>query len=141
MLDLGSGVKKMTLPYAISGQWHHFAITWRSSNGDWRFFVDGNAVDAGQGLRQVGLFLGQTFLCQACGILIRQVGFLSGRTSTQASGFLPDKVCLCQAGQGLRQVGLVSGKLFLFLAGQGLKKVAFFQARFLYFRQEKNSGK
>jgi hypothetical protein len=49
-VDLG-GVKKVTLPYSILGQWHHFALTWRAISGTWRFYVDGNPVDAGQGLR------------------------------------------------------------------------------------------
>lgn len=36
--------KKFIGVSANDGQWHHVAVTWRSSDGQWVFYLDGSEV-------------------------------------------------------------------------------------------------
>ena len=40
---------KITDVVAHDGQWHHIAMSWTSSNGDWKLYKDGNVLAAGTG--------------------------------------------------------------------------------------------
>ena len=83
----------------------------------------------------------------------RQSMSLSGRTRTQASDnlfrqdkysgkWLSSRQSMSLSGRTRTQASGISFRQALSLSGRTrTQKVAFFQARFLYFRQDKNSGK
>uniref|UniRef100_A0A8C7PS29 Sushi, von Willebrand factor type A, EGF and pentraxin domain-containing protein 1 n=1 Tax=Oncorhynchus mykiss TaxID=8022 RepID=A0A8C7PS29_ONCMY len=37
-------------PAVNTGQWHHIGVSWRSWDGDWRVYINGNPSDGGKGL-------------------------------------------------------------------------------------------
>ncbi|XP_043916972.1 sushi, von Willebrand factor type A, EGF and pentraxin domain-containing protein 1 isoform X2 [Protopterus annectens] len=37
-------------PSVNDGKWHHIAITWTSSSGEWKVYIDGKVSDGGRGL-------------------------------------------------------------------------------------------
>ncbi|TRY57481.1 hypothetical protein DNTS_014228 [Danionella cerebrum] len=46
-----NGKERITdCPAVNDGLWHHIAVTWRSKDGDWRVYIDGNPSDGGKGL-------------------------------------------------------------------------------------------
>uniref|UniRef100_A0A8C8CTH4 Sushi, von Willebrand factor type A, EGF and pentraxin domain-containing protein 1 n=1 Tax=Oncorhynchus tshawytscha TaxID=74940 RepID=A0A8C8CTH4_ONCTS len=46
-----NGNDKITdCPAVNTGQWHHIGVSWRSWDGDWRVYINGNPSDGGKGL-------------------------------------------------------------------------------------------
>ncbi|XP_018585768.2 sushi, von Willebrand factor type A, EGF and pentraxin domain-containing protein 1 isoform X1 [Scleropages formosus] len=46
-----NGKERITdCPAANDGHWHHIGVSWRSTDGDWKVYVDGNLSDGGKGL-------------------------------------------------------------------------------------------
>ena len=46
-----NGKEKITdCPSVNDGNWHHIAITWTSTDGAWKVYIDGNLSDGGMGL-------------------------------------------------------------------------------------------
>ncbi|KAG7461968.1 hypothetical protein MATL_G00196770 [Megalops atlanticus] len=46
-----NGKERITdCPAVNNGRWHHIGVTWRSADGDWRVYIDGNLSDGGKGL-------------------------------------------------------------------------------------------
>uniref|UniRef100_A0A8C7IIV5 Sushi, von Willebrand factor type A, EGF and pentraxin domain-containing protein 1 n=1 Tax=Oncorhynchus kisutch TaxID=8019 RepID=A0A8C7IIV5_ONCKI len=46
-----NGKDKITdCPAVNTGQWHHIGVSWRSWDGDWRVYINGNPSDGGKGL-------------------------------------------------------------------------------------------
>nr|XP_015201270.1 PREDICTED: sushi, von Willebrand factor type A, EGF and pentraxin domain-containing protein 1 [Lepisosteus oculatus] len=37
-------------PSVNDGRWHHIGVSWRSADGDWKVYIDGNFSDGGKGL-------------------------------------------------------------------------------------------
>lgn len=46
-----NGKEKITdCPSVNDGNWHHIAITWTSTGGAWKVYIDGKLSDGGMGL-------------------------------------------------------------------------------------------
>uniref|UniRef100_A0A8C7FUX9 Sushi, von Willebrand factor type A, EGF and pentraxin domain-containing protein 1 n=1 Tax=Oncorhynchus kisutch TaxID=8019 RepID=A0A8C7FUX9_ONCKI len=46
-----NGKERITdCPAVNTGQWHHIGVSWRSWDGDWRVYINGNPSDGGKGL-------------------------------------------------------------------------------------------
>ncbi|XP_051756633.1 sushi, von Willebrand factor type A, EGF and pentraxin domain-containing protein 1 isoform X4 [Ctenopharyngodon idella] len=46
-----NGKERITdCPAVNDGLWHHIGVSWRSKDGDWRVYIDGNPSDGGKGL-------------------------------------------------------------------------------------------
>lgn len=46
-----NGKERITdCPAVNDGRWHHIGVTWRSTDGDWRIYIDGSSSDGGKGL-------------------------------------------------------------------------------------------
>uniref|UniRef100_A0A674AIW7 Sushi, von Willebrand factor type A, EGF and pentraxin domain-containing protein 1 n=1 Tax=Salmo trutta TaxID=8032 RepID=A0A674AIW7_SALTR len=46
-----NGKERITdCPAVNTGQWHHIGVSWRSWDGDWRIYINGNPSDGGKGL-------------------------------------------------------------------------------------------
>lgn len=46
-----NGKEKITdCPAVNDEKWHHIGVTWRSTDGDWRIYIDGSPSDGGKGL-------------------------------------------------------------------------------------------
>ncbi|KAI1888389.1 hypothetical protein AGOR_G00184640 [Albula goreensis] len=46
-----NGKERITdCPAVNNGRWHHIGVTWRSSDGEWKVYIDGNLSDGGKGL-------------------------------------------------------------------------------------------
>lgn len=45
-----NGDKRITDVGANDGQWHFVCVTWKSLNGTWAIYLDGNLADSGTGL-------------------------------------------------------------------------------------------
>nr|XP_046184667.1 sushi, von Willebrand factor type A, EGF and pentraxin domain-containing protein 1-like isoform X3 [Oncorhynchus gorbuscha] len=46
-----NGKERITdCPAVNTGQWHHVGVSWRSWDGDWRVYINGNPSDGGKGL-------------------------------------------------------------------------------------------
>ncbi|KAI5629830.1 sushi, von Willebrand factor type A, EGF and pentraxin domain-containing protein 1 isoform X1 [Silurus asotus] len=46
-----NGKERITdCPAVNDGRWHHIGVTWRSTDGDWRIYIDGSLSDGGKGL-------------------------------------------------------------------------------------------
>lgn len=46
-----NGKERITdCPAVNDGRWHHIGVSWRSEDGDWRVYIDGNPSDGGKGL-------------------------------------------------------------------------------------------
>ncbi|XP_030635356.1 LOW QUALITY PROTEIN: sushi, von Willebrand factor type A, EGF and pentraxin domain-containing protein 1 [Chanos chanos] len=46
-----NGKERITdCPAVNDGRWHHIGVSWRSTDGDWRVYIDGSPSDGGKGL-------------------------------------------------------------------------------------------
>uniref|UniRef100_A0AAY4CTR2 Sushi, von Willebrand factor type A, EGF and pentraxin domain-containing protein 1 n=1 Tax=Denticeps clupeoides TaxID=299321 RepID=A0AAY4CTR2_9TELE len=46
-----NGKERITdCPAVNDGRWHHIGVSWRSEDGDWRVYIDGNPTDGGKNL-------------------------------------------------------------------------------------------
>uniref|UniRef100_A0A3B3T3R4 Sushi, von Willebrand factor type A, EGF and pentraxin domain-containing protein 1 n=1 Tax=Paramormyrops kingsleyae TaxID=1676925 RepID=A0A3B3T3R4_9TELE len=46
-----NGKERITdCPAVNDGHWHHIGVSWRSVDGDWKVYIDGNLSDGGKGL-------------------------------------------------------------------------------------------
>lgn len=56
-----NGKEKITdCPSVNDDRWHHIAITWRSSDGAWKVYIDGKLSDGGVGLSVGSPILGMS---------------------------------------------------------------------------------